>query len=74
MTAVANPRCRLALCTSVLECATTIHNCFITAFIRIPEAPDCRSRFYLLTGFRDNQRKSRRTKPLTELLNAIQYP
>ena len=74
MTAAAIPRFRLALRTSALQYATTIHNSFITAFIGIPEAPHRRSRCHLLTAFRHHRRKSRRTKPLTELLNAIQYP
>jgi hypothetical protein len=57
MTPVANPRPRLAPCTSLRQCALSSQNTFSTTSNAIPKTPDSSSRCHQLIDFQHRQRK-----------------
>ena len=74
MTAVANPRRRLAPRTFALKCVHSTQNSFLSTSHAIPERLDSSSRIQLLTARPHHRRRSQPQKAFAPSQNTIQYP
>jgi len=74
MTGFANPLSTLAPRMPSQQCVHRIRRSFKTTFTTIPERPDRRSLFHLLTGFHHHRRRRPPKKAFAQSRNSIQYP